>query len=400
MINFNKEILNIEIQWFIKNNINSNVSELILKGIPFSSEISSEIINQIEAKNRCKNKLNTWFETDNIYFPNKLNIEQTSSEITAKHKASLIKGKNLIDVTGGFGVDCFYFSKQFEHVTHCELNTDLSKIVMHNNSVFNIENIDCVATNGIDYIINHVTTYDWIYIDPSRRNDVKGKVFMLSDCVPNVPKYLDGLLEKSNNILIKTSPLLDISLGIKELNYVKEIHCIAVNNEVKELLWILEKGFDKPVKIITTNIKKDKKSNFAFYLNEEANANVAYSKPLTYLYEPNSALLKSGAFNSISEQLKVFKLHKHSHLYTSEQLVDFPGRCFKIETITPYNKKKFKQQFKLDKANFTTRNFPETVAQLRQKLKIKEGGNHYLFFTTDLDNKKLIILCKKTNNLH
>lgn len=400
MINFNKEILNIEIQWFIKNNINSNVSELILKGIPFSSEISSEIINQIEAKNRCKNKLNTWFETDNIYFPNKLNIEQTSSEITAKHKASLIKGKNLIDVTGGFGVDCFYFAKQFEHVTHCELNTDLSKIVIHNNSVLNIENIDCVATKGIDYIINHVTTYDWIYIDPSRRNDVKGKVFMLSDCLPNIPKYLDNLFEKSNNIMIKTSPLLDISLGIKELDFVKEIHCIAVNNEVKELLWILEKRFDKPVKIITTNIKKDKKSNFEFYLNEEANANVAYSKPLTYLYEPNSALLKSGAFNSISEQLKVFKLHKHSHLYTSEQLIDFPGRGFKIETITPYNKKKFKQQFKLDKANFTTRNFPETVAQLRQKLKIKEGGNHYLFFTTDLDNKKLIILCKKTNNLH
>ena len=395
MINFNKEILNIEIQEFIKNNINSNISELILKGLHFSSEISSEIINQIEAKNRCKNKLNTWFETDNIYYPNKLNIEQTSSEVTAKHKASLIKGKSLIDVTGGFGVDCFYFAKQFETVMHCELNTDLSKIVAHNNSVFKIENINCVATNGIDYIINNDTTYDWIYIDPSRRNDAKGKVFMLSDCLPNVPQHLDNLFEKSNNIMIKTSPLLDISLGIKELDFVKEIHCIAVNNEVKELLWILDKGFDQSVKIITTNIKKDKKHNFVFFLNEEANATVNYSKPLTYLYEPNSAVLKSGAFNSIAEQLNVFKLHKHSHLYTNEQLIDFPGRRFKIETIAPYNKKRFKQQFKLDKANFTTRNFPETVAQLRQKLKVKDGGTDYLFFTTDEDNNKIVIHCSK-----
>ena len=395
MINFNKEILNIEIQEFIKNNINSNISELILKGLHFSSEISSEIINQIEAKNRCKNKLNTWFETDNIYYPNKLNIEQTSSEVTAKHKASLIKGKSLIDVTGGFGVDCFYFAKQFETVMHCELNTDLSKIVAHNNSVFKIENINCVATNGIDYIINNDTTYDWIYIDPSRRNDAKGKVFMLSDCLPNVPQHLDNLFEKSNNIMIKTSPLLDISLGIKELDFVKEIHCIAVNNEVKELLWILDKGFDQSVKIITTNIKKDKKHNFVFFLNEEANATVNYSKPLTYLYEPNSAVLKSGAFNSVVEQLNVFKLHKHSHLYTSEQLIDFPGRRFKIETIAPYNKKRFKQQFKLDKANFTTRNFPETVAQLRQKLKVKDGGTDYLFFTTDEENNKIVIHCSK-----
>ena len=395
MINFNKEILNIEIQEFIKNNINSNISELILKGLHFSSEISSEIINQIEAKNRCKNKLNTWFETDNIYYPNKLNIEQTSSEVTAKHKASLIKGKSLIDVTGGFGVDCFYFAKQFETVMHCELNTDLSKIVAHNNSVFKIENINCVATNGIDYIINNDTTYDWIYIDPSRRNDAKGKVFMLSDCLPNVPQHLDNLFEKSNNIMIKTSPLLDISLGIKELDFVKEIHCIAVNNEVKELLWILDKGFDQSVKIITTNIKKDKKHNFVFFLNEEANATVNYSKPLTYLYEPNSAVLKSGAFNSIAEQLNVFKLHKHSHLYTNEQLIDFPGRRFKIETIAPYNKKRFKQQFKLDKANFTTRTFPETVAQLSQKLKVKDGGTDYLFFTTDEENNKIVIHCSK-----
>lgn len=395
MINFNKEILNIEIQEFIGNNINSNISELILKGIPFSSEISSEIINQIEAKNRCKNKLNTWFETDNIYYPNKLNIEQTSSEVTAKHKASLIKGKSLIDVTGGFGVDCFYFAKQFKTVTYCELNVDLSKIVAHNNSVFKIENIDCVAANGIEHIINNDTTYDWIYIDPSRRNDAKGKVFMLSDCLPNVPQHLDNLFEKSNNIMIKTSPLLDISLGIKDLEFVKEIHCIAVNNEVKELLWILEKGFDQSVKIITTNIKKDKKSNFEFYLDEEANAMVNYNKPLAYLYEPNSAVLKSGAFNSVAEQLSVFKLHKHSHLYTSEQLIDFPGRRFKIETIVPFNKKKFKQQFKLDKANFTTRNFPETVAHLRQKLKVKDGGTDYLFFTTDVDNNKIVIHCTK-----
>ncbi len=379
---------------FINKNINTDIASLLLKGIPFTAVDSKDIIEQIEAKKRCKTKLSTWYSTENIYYPNKLNIEQTSSEATAEYKANLVHGNSIVDLTGGFGVDCFYFSKQFNKVTHCEINADLSQIVTHNYKQLKVSNIKTIAIDGIDYLKNSEEIYDWIYIDPSRRNDSKGKVFFLNDCLPNVPEHLDILFKKSNNILIKTSPLLDISVGLNELKNVKNIHILAVNNEVKELLWILEKDYNSPIKIETCNLKKDTKEVFSFYLNEETSAEASYNLPLTYLYEPNAAIMKSGAFSSISDKLKVEKLHKHSHLYTSEELLAFPGRVFKIEKVIAYNKKLIKKEA-INKANIATRNFPESVDQIRKKLKIKEGGDVYLFFTTDLENNKIILKTKK-----
>lgn len=392
----NKNILNTKIQEFISNNLNSNITSLLLKGTPFSTIDTKEIIEQIEAKKRCEKKLPTWFKSKNIYYPNKLNIEQTSSEITAKYKSQLIKGKSIIDLTGGFGIDCFYFSKIFKTVEHCEINEALSNIVNHNYNQLNTQNITTINTNGIAYLKQVEKKYDWIYIDPSRRHDSKGKVFFLNDCLPNVPENLELLFKHSKNIMIKTSPLLDISIGIGELKYVKTIHVIAVNNEVKELLWILEHEFKDNVQIETANLKKNEINKFTFYLDYEKNSNSEYSKPLTYLYEPNAAILKAGGFNSISNQFSVFKFHKHSHLYTSEALIDFPGRCFKIEEVIHYNKKDLKKTG-INKANITTRNFPETVQQIRKKFNIKDGGETYLFFTTDLDTNKIVISTKKIN---
>ena len=338
----------------------------------------------------------TWFNTSNIYYPNKLNIEQTSSETTAAYKAKLISGKTIVDVTGGFGVDAFYFSKHFDDVIHCELNPELSQIVAYNYEQLKVSNIQTLAVDGIDFILNSKIFFDWIYIDPSRRHDSKGKVFFLKDCLPNVPEHLDKLFEHSNNILIKTSPLLDFSVGINELNHVKSIHVVAVNNEVKELLWVLEKDFKGDIEIKTTNIKSETIEKFDFYLTQEANSESDFSEPLTYLFEPNAAILKSGGFDSITQVYNVKKLHKHSHLYTSDVFMDFPGRCFEIESIMPYNKKVI-ASFDLKKANITTRNFPESVQQIRKKLNIKDGGNSYLFFTTNLKNKKIGILCKKAH---
>lgn len=395
MINFNPAILKEDIQAFINENINTDVSQLILKGIPFSDSIKKDIITQIEAKKRCLKKLPIWFNTKNIYFPTKLNIEQTSSEVTARFKASLVSGEHLIDLTGGFGIDDYYFSKTVQQVTHCEINDTLSKIVAHNYKQLSINNANCIAIDGLKALTSIGKTFDWIYIDPSRRDDTKGKVFLLEDCLPNVPLHIDLLLQYSKNIMIKTSPLLDIKSGIRELKQVKTIHCVALNNEVKELLWIIEKDYQGDIEIKTTNLKNKTQQSFDFVLNEETNETVDYSHPLQYLYEPNAAILKSGAFNSISNQLKLSKLHKHSHLYTSNNLVDFPGRVFKTETIIPYNKKAYNKQIGLKQANITTRNFPESVAQIRNKLKIKDGGDYYLFFTTDVDNNKIIIATKR-----
>jgi hypothetical protein len=395
MISFNEELLNIKVQEFISKNLNSDISKLILKGVPFLEIDTQSVIEQIEAKKRCKTKLKSWFNTENIYYPNKLNIEQTSSETTANYKANLIKGKTIIDLTGGFGVDCFSFSKTFQSVTHCEINPILSDIVKHNYNHLNTKNITCVANDGIEVLKTSKNSFDWIYIDPSRRSDIKGKVFLLNDCLPNVPQHLNDLFEKSNNLLIKSSPLLDISSGINELNNVKTIHIVALNNEVKELLWVLKKDYTGEIDIKTVNLKNETEITFNFNLAEESTTEADYNIPLTHLYEPNSAILKAGAFNILATTLGVDKLHKHSHLYTSKALIDFPGRSFKIVKQLPYNKKAFKKYFKDPKANITARNFPEKAEVIRKKLKLKDGGNIYLFFTTDLYHNKIILICER-----
>jgi 16S rRNA G966 N2-methylase RsmD len=387
-------ILNTEVQDFINANLNEDISKLLLNGISFSEIEAKDIIKQIEAKKRSKKKLPTWFNSKNIYFPNKLNIEQTSSEVTANYKANLVSGNSLIDLTGGFGVDAYYFSKRIKNVIHCEINKSLSEIVKHNYKTLNINTIECLNENGIEALKHIDRPFDWIYIDPSRRDDTKKKVFLLSECIPNIKTFQGLFLKYANNVMIKTSPLLDIKATLNDLKQIKELHVIALDNEVKELLWVLERDCKTEFIIKTVNLTKQSKQEFEFNIESESDEIAKHTEPLTYIYEPNSAILKAGAFNSISSQLNIPKLHKHSHLYTSNSLIDFPGRRFKIEKSIPFNKKIFAKE-KISKANVTTRNFPISVGEIRKKLKIKDGGDIYLFFTTDLNNIKIILVCFK-----
>ncbi|MDA8874406.1 RsmD family RNA methyltransferase [Winogradskyella sp.] len=390
----NLSILNTEVQDFINANLNEDISKLLLNGISFSEIEAKDIIKQIEAKKRSKKKLPTWFNSKNIYFPNKLNIEQTSSEVTANYKANLVSGNSLIDLTGGFGVDAYYFSKRIKNVIHCEINKSLSEIVKHNYKTLNINTIECLNENGIEALKHIDRPFDWIYIDPSRRDDTKKKVFLLSECIPNIKTFQGLFLKYANNVMIKTSPLLDIKATLNDLKQIKELHVIALDNEVKELLWVLERDCKTEFIIKTVNLTKQSKQEFEFNIESESDEIAKHTEPLTYIYEPNSAILKAGAFNSISSQLNIPKLHKHSHLYTSNSLIDFPGRRFKIEKSIPFNKKIFAKE-KISKANVTTRNFPISVGEIRKKLKIKDGGDIYLFFTTDLNNIKIILVCFK-----
>jgi len=389
----NVNILHTDVQQFIFDNLKSDITKLILKGSPFIEVSIQELANQIVAKQKSEHKLTSWFQTKNIYYPLKINIAQTSSEIAADYKSNLVEGTSIIDITGGFGVDCLYFSKRFKEVIHCELNEELSSIVKHNYQQLNTKNIVTFSGDGIAYLKNTDASFDCIYIDPSRRNELKGKVFLLKDCLPNVPEHINFLFRKTNQILLKNSPILDITSAINELQFVKEIHVIAVKNEVKEVLFLLEKNYREEIQIKTINILKKGAQKFDFTLNESVSS--SYAAPLTYLYEPNAALLKSGGFHQIARQLNVFKLHQHSHLYTSENILDFPGRVFKIETIISYDKKKISKLVSNKKANITTRNFPKTVAQIRKETKIKDGGAVFLFFTTNKDNKLIVIFCSK-----
>lgn len=390
----NTNILHNKSQDFINQNLKADITKLILKGSPFDHITVQELAEQIEAKKKTLNKLPTWFTAKHIYYPNKINIEQTSSETTANYKASLINGNTLIDITGGFGVDVVAFADKFKHVIHCEINAKLSAIAQHNFEILHKQNIQTVSNDGISHLKNSNQQIDWIYIDPSRRNDTKGKVFLLKDCEPNIPEHLNTLFQFSDNILIKASPMLDITSAISELNCVKEVHVVAVQNEVKELLFILEKGYENDIQIKTINSKKEHHERFDSTLLKNT-VPPQNSEPLTYLYEPNSALLKAGLFNEVSHQLNVCKLNINSHLYTSNELISFPGRRFKISNTIAYNLKQIKKALRSKQANVTTRNFPETVAQIRKKTKLKEGGNVYLFFTKDLDNEHIVLICEK-----
>ena len=390
----NTSILQQNIQEFITQNSDVSITKLALQKNPFPEVEWISILNQIEAKSKAKEKLPTWFSTENIIYPSKISVEQTSSEKTAAYKASLISGESLIDLTGGFGVDDYYFSKNFKTVAHCEINEDLSAIVKHNFEQLQVDNCAFYADDSSTILNNSDQKWDWIYIDPSRRNDAKGKVFMLKDCLPNVPDSLDFYFEKSDSILIKTAPLLDISAGLSELKFVKNIHIIALENEVKELLFEIHNHYSGNITIKTANILKDKTETFEFVLGDDI-AYPSYHLPQQYLYEANSAIMKSGGFDEVSVFFDINKLHKHSHLYTSDRLIDFPGRRFEIEKVIPYSKTEMKTELLNQQANVTTRNFPDTVENIRKKWKIKNGGNLYCFFTTDKNDNKIVLICRK-----
>ncbi|MCX2837097.1 class I SAM-dependent methyltransferase [Salinimicrobium sp. MT39] len=367
---------------------------MAFRGSPFEGISTQELLVQLSGKKRAEKKLPLWFKTRGIIYPPNLNLEQTSSEVTAQHKASLVAGTSLADLTGGFGIDSYYFSEKIDKVRHFELNLELQKIAAHNFEILGAKNVISEARDSLDFLKNTSEKFDWLYIDPSRRDEAGGRVFFLSDCLPNVPENLELLQERAGSILIKTSPLLDLQAGLNELQNVQEIHIVAVENDVKELLWILKQNTSESITIKTVNFQKKEKQVFTSTFDNDLPE--VYSMPEAYLYEPNAAIMKSGLFGALGNALRLEKLHPNTQLYTSKEPVDFPGRRFKITQILPFRKKQLKKDLQLKKANITTRNFPESVAELRKILKIKEGGDAYLFFTTLQNEEKVVLVCQKS----
>lgn len=389
----NTAILQTEVQEYLRQHLHTDYKAFALKKSPFLNLDSSELTTQLYAKQKCKNKLPSWYNSEQIYYPKSIHIEQTSSEITASYKQNLVHGNLLIDLSGGFGVDSFYFNNKVKKVIHTELDKELSAIAAHNFKQLKASGISTHAGDGLDYIKNTNQNFDWIYIDPSRRNQNKRKVFLLQDCEPNIPEIQENLFQKTKNILLKTAPLLDLHAGANQLQFLKEIHIVAVANEVKEVLWVLDKGYTGSVSLVAANYIQKQWERFYSAWPESPNT-IEFSNAKTYIYEPNAAILKSQCFGTLQSKFKLEKIAPNSHLFTNDLKIDFPGRRFKCLRSIPYHKKNMKT-LGIQKANITTRNFRLTVATLRKKHRIKEGGERYLFFTTNHQGDAVVLDCIK-----
>jgi hypothetical protein len=379
----NALVFNPEVQEFIQENLHSDITKLILKKPIFDGISNTELAEYIQGKIASEKKLPTWFNTQDIYFPKKLAIEQCSSEKTAAYKSVLIQGDSLLDLTGGFGVDSYYFSKTSKKVTHIEKQQELSTIAKHNANILGVKNCEFIAKDGISFLEDSNLIWDVLYIDPSRRV-ASQKVVRLNDCEPNILDLYPKLAAKCTHIWIKAAPLLDIKLALTEFHNVESVHVVSVGNELKELLFHINTQVEcQNTTINCVQLNDAQNQHFSFtYEEEQYAAPAACIAPKTYLYEPNAAWLKAGCFKLIASRYGLEKLHQHTHLYTSDTLiVDFPGKVFTILANWSYTE--FGKTVPVKQANCISRNFPLQVAALQKKHKITDGGSSSLFFITD-----------------
>lgn len=389
LIVINAQLINKDVQEYINNNLYSNLSELIVKKSPFTGLSSLELVQQIQGKKIAQKKVPILYENNPIIYPPHINLEQASSQSTAIFKQSMITGKIGIDLTGGTGIDSFFLSENTEEFYYVEPNLELLEIVKHNFSVLGKKNVKFINKTAEDFISKNTCLFDFIYIDPSRRDENKNKKIELKDLLPNILNLLNKLFKFSTSIFIKLSPLLDLQRAIEQLPILK-IYIISVKNETKELLVQLNpqnKMHPFNPYIHCVNLQSDQ-PDFCFYWQEEKiSPTPSYSNPKSYLYLPNSSLLKSGAFKQISYKFKINKLHSNSHIYTSEnKLENFPGRTFLIIDKNFNPKKSVHKKF-----NIISRNYPIKPEEIKKKYQLMDGGNKYLIFTRSLQRNHCIL---------
>ncbi|MDR2956048.1 MAG: class I SAM-dependent methyltransferase [Prevotella sp.] len=379
---------------FVNEHEKEDVHTLALQSHKYPQIDISLAICQITGRRIAKDKIPAWYENQQIVYPKHLPLEQSSSQATAQYKASLCSGKSMVDLTGGLGVDFYFISQNFNNATYVEQQYALAELATYNFKVLGL-NVQTVNADAIDYL--HSMSYvDLIYIDPARRDNIGKKTVRIEDCTPNILEIEDLLEQKAERVMIKLSPMLDISLALKSLKNISQVHIISVDNECKELLFIKEKEVINTI-FHCINIYNGATDIYTFTKEKEADSNISCpSVPGKYLYEPNASILKAGAYKIIADEYSVSKLHPSSHLYTSDRLIYFPGRKFTIDGIYTLNKKDIKEYIApLKQANITTRNFPLSVNEIRKKTGLKEGGDIYIFATTLANDKRVLIICRK-----
>lgn len=382
---------------FIRTHSRDDVRLLALQAPRYSDVDMPAAIVQIAGRQAAANKIPSWQSIEELWYPRHLSMEQCSSEITAQYKSTLADGETLADLTGGFGIDCAFMASRFRKVSYVERQEELCEIAKHNFPLLGLKHITVYNEDGVAHL-QKMEPVDCIFIDPARRNEHGGKTIAISDCEPDVEELEELLLSKGKQIIIKLSPMLDLTLALKNMKHVREVHVISVNNECKELLLIIGNEPSLLIPIHCINLTPKEKQTFTFTREGELTSECLYTKePGKYLYEPNASILKAGAFRSIASRYEVKKLHPNSHLYTSDLWIEnFPGRSFLITGQCSFNKKEIKETIgELKKANITVRNFPATVAEIQKRTKLSDGGEVYLFATTLSNEQKVFIKCSK-----
>ena len=387
---------------FIEENLKADVRSLALQAKKYPKVDMAMAVVQIAGRQIAEAKLPSWYRTEGLLYPKHLSMEQCSSEVTAIYKASLLQGETFADLTGGFGIDCSFLSRRFKKADYVERQAELCELARHNFPLLGLE-IDVHNEDGVEYL-KRMQPVDCLFLDPARRDGHGGKTVAISDCEPDVSALEDLLVEKAKTVMVKLSPMLDLSLALRDLKYVREIHVVSTDNECKELLFILQKTpISSQISIHCINALGASNGcriyqEYTFTQEQERTSDCLLAKEVgTYLYEPNASILKAGAYRSLTQAYPIEKLHVSSHLYTSSRFIeDFPGRRFQVEAVSSFGKKELKSFLQgMEKANLTIRNFPSSVAELRKRLKLKEGGEDYIFATTLADESKILIRCKK-----
>lgn len=382
---------------FVKEHAADDVQRLALEVRKHPEVDAHFALDQIAGRQKSRTKLPSWAEVDDLIFPPSVSMEQCSSEATASYKSSLVSGEFLVDLTGGFGVDFSFLANRFSSAVYVERQEHLCHIAEHNFKVLGLSHVQVVNDDAEHYLAT-MSVVDLIYLDPARRDGAGNRVFRLDDCTPNVVQLLDLLLTKGRQVMIKLSPMLDVSQALRQLRGVSEVHIVSVAGECKELLLLLSAKHEGDVKIVCVNDGQ----TFTYRLGEPVVMPMQWSGELPaegdlYLYEPNASMMKAGCFGQLAQRYGLQAVAQQSHLFVAERPIsDFQGRKFVVNDITTLNSKELKQKLAgITQANVAVRNFPLKAAELAKRLRLKDGGSVYIFGTRLTNGKNVLLLCEK-----
>lgn len=393
---------------FVRQHRADDVRRLALQGAKDEEVELTAALRQIAGWQTARRKLPSWAAVEGVVYPPHLNMEQCSSEQTARYKAQLVSGEcsvgqSFVDLTGGFGVDFYFMSQGFGQRVYVEQDAALCAIAEHNFRLLGLSCSVCCADSAA--YLTEMEHASVIYLDPARRNEHGGRTYGIEDCTPNVLELLPLLQEKADSIVIKLSPMLDWRKAVDDHDCVSEVHIVSVDNECKELLLVLGKGTADGLTLACVN--NDSTFTVVYPVGTRGllrgDSGFAPSKlpasadVLYFLYEPNASVMKAGCFEALAERFPVSPVSANSHLFLSSvPIAGFPGRGFQISAISSLNKRDLKTALAgVSQANITVRNFPLTAQQLRQRLKMKDGGSVYLFATTIADGSHKLFICRK-----
>ena len=393
---------------YIRQHADGDVRKLALQGVKDTEVDLQQALQQIVGRQTARRKLPSWAAHDAIVYPPHLNMEQCSSEQTARYKAQLVgQGDKYVDLTGGFGVDFYWMSQGFKERVYVEQNEQLCAISTENFRTLGLACSVCCCDTAT-YLTTQLDHADVIYLDPARRDEHGARTYDIADCSPNVLELLPQLLSKSRRVILKLSPMLDWRKAVTDLECVSEVHIISVNNECKELVLVLTPDQSETINLYCVNndnvfpIVRSLRTVSLTPSDCESddfglNARSLLSSDVRFLYEPNASIMKAGCFDVLEERFAVRQVAVNSHLFLSADEIDgFPGRGFQIMTVSSMNKRELKEALSgIEKANIAVRNFPLSVEQLRKKLKLKDGGDVYIFATTRANGEHSLFICRK-----